>query len=142
MRSRRAGYTLLEVAVVLVILAMAGAVAVPAFATLRPASAIDAASTQLIGAVQAARARALGSGRSAELVVDAARARVWLRPRDTTFTLDLPTDCQLRGPARAVLHVAPDGATRGQLPTVACGAARVRVAIDAVTGRTTLEALP
>jgi prepilin-type N-terminal cleavage/methylation domain-containing protein len=142
MRAPRAGYTLLEVTVVLVILALAGAAAAPAFATLRPARAIDAATGELLAAIQAGQARALRSGRPSELVVDAARARIWLRPRDTTFTLDLPSGCQLNGPARTTLRFAPNGATRGLTPTVACGATRARIAIDALSGHTTIEALP
>jgi prepilin-type N-terminal cleavage/methylation domain-containing protein len=142
MSTRRTGYTLIELVVVLVILAIAGAVAVPAFATLRPSHAEDSAAASLVGALRLARERAVASGRDAQLIVDAAGARAWLRPRDTTFVLPLPDGCQFEGAPRTVMRIAPDGAAFGAMPTVRCGARRMRVDVDPLTGTPTVKVTP
>jgi general secretion pathway protein H len=134
MSARRGGYTLVELVVVLVILALAGALALPAMAAWRPPSALAAATTPVIAALHLARERAVSSGRETQLVIDAANRRVWLRPRDTSYVLDLPEGCQLVGGARNVIRFAPDGPSHGTLPAIVCGARRARVAVDALTG--------
>jgi prepilin-type N-terminal cleavage/methylation domain-containing protein len=134
MSARHAGYTLLEVVVVLVILAIAGAVAAPAFATWRPARDVDDATSRLVAALSLARERAVAGGRGVELVVDATNARVWLRPRDTSFALALPDGCRLDGALRSIVHFSADGPALGSMPDLTCGADRVRLTIDPLTG--------
>jgi len=139
MKPRHAGYTLLEVLVVFVILAIAGAVAAPAFASLRPASRLDSATSRIVGVMQMARERALAGGVPTEAVFDATGARVWLHPRDTAFAVDLPDGCHLDGPARSVVHFAADGPARGEAPAVVCGAERARIVTDPLTGASTVR---
>jgi prepilin-type N-terminal cleavage/methylation domain-containing protein len=134
MNAPRGGYTLVELVVVLVILALAGALAAPAIATWRPPSDLAAATAPVVSALHLARARAVSSGREMELVIDAGNRRVWLRPQDTSFVLDLPDGCQLAGDARNVMRFAPDGPSHGTIPSIACGVRRVRVSADPLTG--------
>lgn len=134
MNRRRAAYTLLEVTVVLVILAIAGAVAAPAFASLRPARGLDAATSQVISALNAARTQAVAGGGAVQVTFEVPGARVWLHPRDTSFVMTLPDDCRLEGTARTHVRYSADGAASGAAPTVACGTARAQIAIDALTG--------
>lgn len=134
MNTLRRGYTLVELVVVVVILALAGALAVPAVAAWRPPSDLDAAAARVVAVLSLARERAVSSGHQAELTVDAASQRAWLRPRDTSFVLELPDGCQLSGSARDVMRFAPDGPSHGSVPSLACGARRARVLIDPLTG--------
>jgi general secretion pathway protein H len=134
MNALRGGYTLVELVVVIVILALSGALVVPAIAAWRPPSDLAAATAPVVSALHLARERAVSSGRETELVIDAANRRVWLRPRDTSYVLDLPDGCQLAGGARSVMRFAPDGPSHGTLPSIACGTRRARVAADPLTG--------
>lgn len=131
----RTGYTLLEVLVTLVLLSLAGALAVPAFATLRPASPADAAAAQLLAVLRTTRDVALASGRDATVTFDAKSGRVWAHPRDTSYVLDLPGECQLVGPARTTLRFAPDGRAHGRAPSIGCAEAHIGIALDPLTGR-------
>jgi len=135
MSPARNGYTLIEMAVVLVILAIAGAVAVPAFAALRPQRALDGAAARVVDALRMARERAVTGGRTTELVIDSANARAWLEPRDVPFTLDLPDGCRLTGGARIATRFAPDGTASGDSPGFACGTAHATASVDPLTGR-------
>lgn len=136
MNARRQGYTLLEAMVTLVILAAAGAIAVPALVAWRPLSAREAAAGELVRVIGLARSRAVSSGAGTELVMDAASARIWIRPRDTSFVLALPEGCRLRGAPRSRLHFDADGPVHGDVAVVACGRDSARVSIDALTGET------
>jgi prepilin-type N-terminal cleavage/methylation domain-containing protein len=142
MNAPRGGYTLVELVVVLVILALAGALAVPAIAAWRPPSDIDTATARLVAVLHLARERAVSSGHASEMVIDAANRRAWLRPRDTSFVLDLPVGCQLAGGARSVMRFAPDGPSHGTLPSIACGDRRALVAADPLTGMPRVTAAP
>lgn len=142
MRARRRGYTLLELVVVLAILALTGAVALPAFAAWRPVSPLAATTGELTRAVALARGRAVGSGAPVELVLDAGGARAWLHPRDTSFMLALPDGCRLRGPARSRIWFDAGGPARGALPVAACGGDSARVHVDALSGEPQTELLP
>ncbi len=134
MKTRHGGYTLVELVVVIVILALAGALAVPAIVAWRPPSDLATATAPVVAAAHLARERAVSSGRVTELVIDAANRRVWLRPKDTSFVLDLPDGCHLAGGVRDVMRFAPDGPSFGTLPSIACGARRAHVAADPLTG--------
>lgn len=142
MSTPRGGYTLVELVVVLVILGLAGALAVPAIAAWRPPSDLDAAAARVVEALHAARERAVIGGHDAELVIDAANQRAWLRPRDTSFVLDLPDGCQLTGAARSVMRFAPDGPAHGTIPSIACGSRRARVLADPLTGTPSVTETP
>jgi len=131
----RRGVTLIELAVVFVILAIAASLAVPAFATWRPRSSLDQARTALIAALELARERSLTLGTAVDVTIDPARALVWLHPHDTSFVLTLPAACRLGGAPRMTLRFSPDGAARGQVPDIACGATRAVITVDALSGR-------
>jgi len=142
MSARRAGYTLLELMVVLVILALAGAAAVPAFAAWRPAEPRRAAAGELVRVLEMTRERAVAGGANAELVIDADGARAWIQPRDTAFAMVLPAGCRLRGAVRSRVQFAADGPARGAVPLVVCGADSARIVLDALSGAPRVELLP
>lgn len=134
MSARRGGYTLVELVVVMVILALAAALAVPAMAAWRPTSDADAAAARVAAMLQLAHERAVTRGRPMELVIDIPNRRVWLGRQDTSFVLVLPDGCQLVGAARSVIRFAPDGPSQGEVPSVACGEHRRVVDADPLTG--------
>jgi hypothetical protein len=120
--------------VTLVILAAAGAIAVPALVAWRPLGARDAAVGELVRVIALARNRAVVSGAATELVMDAASAQIWLSPRDTSFVLALPDGCRLRGASRSRLHFDAAGPAHGDAPVVVCGLDSARISVDALTG--------
>jgi general secretion pathway protein H len=133
MNSRR-GFTLLELAVVLVIMALALAVTAPAIASWRSPRPLDAALASFVAALHLARERAVSTGTQAVFVTDPVTARFWLTPRDTSFVLALPEGCALLGPARTVMFFAAEGPAHGTLPSVVCGGESARVDVDPLTG--------
>lgn len=142
MNAPRAGYTLLELMVVLAILALAGALAIPAFAAWHPAEPRRATAGELVRVLEMTRERAVAGGTDAELVIDAERARAWLHPRDTSFALSLPEGCQLQGEARSRVRFAADGPAQGTIPLVRCGADSARVIVDPLSGTPRVELMP
>ncbi len=138
----RAGYTLVEMVVVLLILAVSAAAAVPAFAAWRTASDLDVATARVVEALRLARERAIAGGRGSALVIDAANARIWLRPTDTSWVLALPRSCRLDGAPRLVVHFAADGPARGEVPLVRCGSDSARVTLDRITGMPSIAENP
>lgn len=127
----RRGYTLVELVVVLVILALAGAVAVPAFAW-RPPRNVDAAASRVVSALRLARERAVTRATPVRLSFEAASIRLADARRDTLVALDLPEACHLRG--GGALRFAPDGHVLGEVPRVVCGADSSLVRLDPLTG--------
>lgn len=73
----RAGFSLLEVALVLLIAALLAAISVPTLSRGRDALAVHAARTELASAFAVARFTAIRSG-GAALVIDAAAGDVWI----------------------------------------------------------------
>lgn len=133
MTASRPGVTLLELLVVLVIVAMAASLAVPAFTT-RTASENERTFREIASALRLARERAIGSGASVEMTVDPTRGQIWVTPRDTSFFVVIPSTCRLEGPPRTTVRFAPDGTARGELPSFRCERRRTQLVLDALTG--------
>ena len=88
--SRRRGFTLLELLVVLVLLAITAAAAVPAFLGESRATPEQRTATALAGVLSQARTAARESGATATLVLSPSDGRFWLTTRDSTATGVLP----------------------------------------------------
>ena len=73
---RRSGFTLIEVAVVLVILALAYALAAPAFSNVFAAARLDGAARRLVTALREARSTAIVTGMELRFTFDPG-ARGW-----------------------------------------------------------------
>ncbi|HEU4721238.1 MAG TPA: GspH/FimT family pseudopilin [Gemmatimonadaceae bacterium] len=84
------GFTLLEVLVVLTVLAITAAAAVPAFLADRALGAEREAATALAGALARVRDGARSSAAPATLVLSPSEGRLWLVWRDSTVTEQIP----------------------------------------------------
>lgn len=137
MTAHARGFTLVEIVVVLALLALSAAVAVPAYTAVAARSSTHEAASQITALLERARSRALARGSDAQLTIDTQRARVWQAEPDSTFVLDLPADCHLDGD-KARLHVrfAADGSAAADAIVVRCDGGTAAVAADAWTGAT------
>jgi len=135
MKRRRAGFTLVEVIVVLLLLSLMAAVAAPAFsAAIRRSSMHDATST-VTRVLERARSQALARGAEMTLVIDPVQTRVWQERPDTTFVLSLPDECTMSAEApRARISFRADGTAAGDALTVKCGADAVAISTDPLNG--------
>jgi len=82
--SGRAGFSLLEVLVTLVLLSMIYAIAIPSIGRTRVKASVHNSSQAVIGAISLAKAAAVRFGRPSVLRLDSSRDRVWVEV-DTTL---------------------------------------------------------
>ena len=152
------GFSLLELTLVVAILAVVTAVAVPRFSAAHHRSRIDAAADRLVAELTLARETAIARGAAVEVIFDAARDR-WSAPQLAPLTTGAPghlvTDLHEAAEGVRLNTPALDGATAltfdaygrpstGGTLTLTAGAATRSVRVDPVTGRARLadEASP
>jgi prepilin-type N-terminal cleavage/methylation domain-containing protein len=148
----RGGFSLLEIVVVLLVLAVATAVAVPAFRSLddddRPA--LDVAQRRVEALFRLARDSAVRSGVPVTVILDSATARVWIdaRPRpgapgagsvawtpDEGHDLELPPGVRLTlSTARARFTFTPRGTTFADTLVLHAGTASRALTLNPWTG--------
>ena len=146
MRSRRAGFTLLEVVLVLVIGAIAyvAVLALPA----RGASAADlkAAARTLAASLRHAQSMAMATRRDSALTIDV-EAREFTVAGDSTVR-QLPQALELKlytaqsevsSEKRGGIRFYPDGSSTGGRITVAAGPRKYLVDVDWLTGRVSIN---
>lgn len=138
--ARRAGFTLIELVVVLLILGVILGIAGPAF-VLRGAAAGDDASAPVAGVLARARRTAIESARVTTVTIDPRSARVWVRTEgaepnvDTTFTLALSRDSELQAPlARVHFTFDARGGASGEPLTVTSPGGRATISLDRASG--------
>ena len=98
MTRHRTGFTLLELLVVIVVLAITAAAAVPTFLSSARATPEHTAATALAAALVQARNAARESGTSATFVLSPADGRYWITTRDSAATGTVP----LTGPVTLI----------------------------------------
>ena len=110
---RRRGFTLLELVVVLVILAITAGAAVPAYLSRQSGSAEHRAAGQLAALLIRARLSARQSGASAAVVLSPSDGRFWLTTRDSLASgaIALPNGLHFDEslPARTECRFEPSG---------------------------------
>jgi len=101
--SRRGGFTLAEIIVVLAILGITAAVVVPAFTRLAPEDDLTRAVAQLDAVIASARGTALQRATAVEVTLIPQSGRYWLRLADGTSldsgAIDLGRSVTLHSPA-------------------------------------------
>ncbi len=125
-----AGFTLIEMLVVLAVLGLVTGIVFPSVERALERSAKQQAVTQIIGAFAKARARAIQQGRSANLQIqpDGRGLRI-----AGSVDLPLPGSLKLTPQSGAVLFFADGGSTGGQF-TLVDDRSSTRFSVDPVTG--------
>jgi prepilin-type N-terminal cleavage/methylation domain-containing protein len=140
--SRQAGFTLLELIVVLVIAGVISAVTIPAFSSGQPDQPAAVGASELVALLRSARARALTRAQPVTLRIDA-RTRVFTVATETGDSIvpiaqgivALPRGITLGAPASgAQFRFAPTGAARGDTLLVRGDGPAVAVWVDRWTG--------
>ncbi len=134
------GFTLIEVIVVLVIMALAYGLVVPALSSVLDGPRLDRAARQMVASLREARSTALIDGRTVRFTVDPA-SREWRHgdrrgalDDEIAFRLDAPPAGRGAGAAPSILFF-PDGGSTGGRLTLATGERRRLIAVDWLTGR-------
>jgi general secretion pathway protein H len=138
----RAGFTLVEMLVVLAILALVLAVVPPLLAGGQARAELDAATRELAAALRETRSQAIREGRSESFVVDAARHfRAGGGPAHALahgLGLAFATADGHAVPAGAIRFFADGSSTGGRLILLS-GERRSYVTVDWLTGRVALD---
>jgi general secretion pathway protein H len=138
-----AGVTLLEVLVVMVIMALAMGLVVPAVGAGGARAALSADSRALLGAARLARQQAILEERETALVLDL-RARTWAAPGASGglsegLDLSVVADRAETGRDTAAVRFLPDGSSTGGEIVLTAGDASRTIRIDWLTGHATLR---
>jgi len=111
-RSHRDGFTLIEMLVLIIIMAVLSSVAVPAYSRFRAATAFDVRVGELVGFLSSARALAIETGSDVRVTFDAQSDTFQMEARSGEAVDDRPTamtDVAENGPAPARMTFAFDG---------------------------------
>lgn len=143
---RAQGFTLVELLVVLVILALVLALLPPFLAGGQARAELQSATGELAAALRETRSRAIHDGKTAIFIVDGAHgtfgvlaADAPLRRLSKGFRLGLlaPRDQTLE-PGRGIIRFFADGSSTGGVVRLLRGERQADVAIDWLTGRVAL----
>ena len=133
---RRAGFTLVEVAVVLAILAVVAAAAAPALTGLRARDATTAAADEVARVLRRARATALEQGAPVVVVIDPESGRYWVDREEgeerrplAEGVLPLETVRLVAATSRVYFRFEPGGAIGGE-PLEVRGARTLRIDVE------------
>ena len=141
-RTERCGFTLIEMLVVIAILAIVGAVTLPA-ARLNSEDELARASALLTNLIQRSRQTAVERGESVSLIVDAENARYWAiavapdHPDSVVSygTIDLPSGATLTADdSRTHFTFGPSGSVSGQPLTLEMDGGAALITVNQWTG--------
>lgn len=143
--ANQAGFTLIELVVVLAILGIAAAMVVVRGAPVSPSAQARLAASEVLSALQSARADALMTNRSVAFTLDTATRRYqWGQqaahalPADLQLTLLTGTE-QVVSKSAGTVRFDPDGGSSGGRITIAGGDRIWMVGVDWLTGRVSIE---
>jgi prepilin-type N-terminal cleavage/methylation domain-containing protein len=137
---RRAGFTLLELVVVIAILGVAFAVSIPSFTNRSGSGRADAADA-ITRLLERARNTAAEQARETRVTIAPAEARAWIRSgdvasaSDTSFTLSLPAGTTLSATSpRVQFTFDASGRARGDQLIIDANGARSAITVDPSSG--------
>lgn len=123
------GFTLIEVMIVLAILSLMAAIAVPLLSRRAPAATVAAAAVELRAALDTARAAAIAEDRAIVFAAAADGYRIDGRPYRVASNVAIA----IAGGRRIEFY--PSGGSSGGRVILTSGASRREIAIGALTGR-------
>ena len=148
-KCRLAGFTLVELLIVLVILGVTVALATPQFAKGLRTLELKAGARQLVAVLRQARGRAVVEGREVELLLDRERRVYRLNGAGREYGWRGPMALRVYSAeglpveeTTAVLRFFPDGGSSGGFIDLALEQRGYRVEVNWLTGRVTLDEAP
>lgn len=140
-----AGFTLLELLVVLLLLALVYGLAVPMFSAGQPGTELKGATRQIAAGLRQARNEAVRQKEEAVLVLDVEKRnfmvsgdrRRYNLPASLVYTL-VTAQSDLRPDGVGAIRFYPDGSSNGGRITVAFGTRKYEINVDWLTGRVTV----
>jgi general secretion pathway protein H len=149
MRSRRDGFTLVELLAVLVLLAIAAGVAAAHLASRQGGEALQAAAHELASRCRAARAAAIRQARERTVSIDMAGRLVTagggiapLRIADTIAVSSETSASEQQAGGIAGIRFFPNGASTGGKVRFQTGRQAYEVRVNWLTGRVVVERVP
>lgn len=143
-KGKAAGFTLLEIIIVLVVLGLVGALVIQRGPLRSQTLDVRAASARVVQVLRGARGAAIAAGQPVVVAVDMQRQRLVAEGRPSYsfppgFSVFVLAGVPLRpgGPPGGIRFM-PDGSSSGGRLALGEGARRVVVGVDWLTGRVTL----
>ena len=140
--NRGAGFTLLELLVVLAVLGLVLALVPPLFTGTTAASVLKGAARELASAVRATRGEAIKANRETVFVLDVARREYVIGGRARkgsvaeSLTLELVTaESERVDDSRAGIRFFPDGTSTGGRIAVSQGDREIQIGVNWLTGK-------
>jgi general secretion pathway protein H len=138
-----AGFTLIEMIVVLVVLALVAGLVISRGPSRSPTVSIRSAATQMLQAMRAARAESIAAGQSAAFNV-AADQRTYRIGRDAPRALPdgVRAHIEVGGRIAPSIEFLPDGSSSGGMVLLTGSTRRMSVTVDWLSGRMRVAELP
>lgn len=138
---RRAGFTLVEILVVIAILGSVAAISVPAFRDSVKPDGLRDGTAQVVRVLERARMTARTAGHPVTVTFDAAAGRFWVDEPALTGRIDLASDATLwSSQPRPRVRFEPAGPAAADDIGVRVDGRASRVSVDALTGEITGDA--
>lgn len=139
------GFTLLELLVVLLLLALVYAMAVPMFSAGLPGTELKGATRQLAAGLRQARGQAIKRKEEAVLVLDVEKRNFMISGDRRRYNLPMKLDfslftaqSELQPGGVGAIRFYPDGSSTGGRITVAAGIRKYDINVDWLTGQVTI----
>lgn len=143
-RAPQAGFTLLELIVVVAVVALAMVLVLPRLGGTAATRGVDLAAARLAATLRTARAEGIRNARDETVILDLARRTYWSQSRPVASVIEpgitievLHDGLEWVDRARRV-RFRPDGTATGAVIRLSRGPASATVTIDWLTGATTL----
>ncbi|CAA2142701.1 prepilin-type N-terminal cleavage/methylation domain-containing protein [Hyphomicrobium sp. ghe19] len=139
-----AGFTLLELLVVLVIIAVTAAIALPKTRGSSSALALRSTAVGIAAEFRTARADAIRTSTSRSVMIDVARRKYWAdgdsNAHQIPAAVEVTATIGNSGPtALATLNFEPDGSSTGGKISLSAGKSKADIIVDWMTGATQVD---